>query len=245
MKKNELIIAVGREKVQISSAAELMALLDVLDNKKDTAVIEQAGPALKTLITNCRELIDLCLLLSDENRSLLFKKMDDSLCQTIGTVGSLAHLLALLADESSENALLKVIGRKGLHILIHNSDDLALLFEWVYDSSDELLLELVGMNFILEKCKTGYEVALILQSLNAPMQKKFLNKAGHLEISKRICSVKDLAYLLRAMTNEVSEGFLKQLSPEVIRKVIRDENELKFYRTMIEAKEYHLLISKL
>jgi hypothetical protein len=222
-----------------------MALLDVLDSQMDAEVITQAGPALRTLIRNGREIIDLCMLLSNENRTLLFKQLGSALHTIIGSASNLAHLLALLADEDSENALLKGIGRKGLHSLINTPEDLALLFEWVYDSSDELLLELVGMAFVLERCKTGYEIGLILQSLNATSQKKFISAAGENAISQRIFTTRDLAYLLRAMTTDVSTGFLKRLPQDHIKRVVGNKEELKRYQNMIEAKEYGLLISKL
>jgi hypothetical protein len=163
-------ITIDQETVQIGSAAELAVALDVLQGQYDRVVLTQLQPHLSRIIQKGDHLLTVMKSLSADDQIFLIQSLQGSLAGIMQDGSHLRDLLASLAEEKVETILLQSLGSDGLRSLILNAEELAEVLEWVYGQTDELALELLGLDYVRNLSREAADLSAILRSLDAGLQ---------------------------------------------------------------------------
>ncbi|MBD3293193.1 MAG: hypothetical protein GF393_09730, partial [Armatimonadia bacterium] len=155
-------IAIDGDTAEIATAAELVVALDVLQGHHDREVLTQLRPHLAEIVTDAHGLHDTLEVLSTEDSVLLIDSIGSAMSDTVGRAGALRDLLASIAHTEVEEALFRAMGPDGLRSLIGSPDDLSGILEWVYGQCDEMMLDMLGAEYLRRLLRTGAELALVL-----------------------------------------------------------------------------------
>jgi len=124
-------VTIEQETVQIGTAAELAVALDVLQGQYDRDVLTQLQPHLARIIPQANHLFNVLKSLSADDQVFLIQALHGNLTGIMQDASHLRDLLATLADEKVETALLQTLGSDGLRSLILTAEELAEVLEWV------------------------------------------------------------------------------------------------------------------
>jgi hypothetical protein len=102
---------------------------------------------------------------------------------------------------------------------------LAEVLEWVYGQTDELALELLGLDYIRNLSGKQLDLSAILHSLDAGLQAWLVDQLGWEFCLGLVRDGRDLAYLLRALPAAVSERLLKHYEPEKLARLIGNSHD--------------------
>jgi hypothetical protein len=230
-------ITIDQETVQIGSSAELAVALDVLQGQYDREVLTQLQPHLSRIILQPNQLFTVMKSLSPDDQVFLIQALQGNLAGIIQDASHLRDLLATLAEEKVETALLQALGPDGLHSLILTGEELAEVLEWVYGQTDELTLELLGLEYVQNLCREAAELSMILRSLDTGLQSWLIDQLGWEFCLGLIRDGRDLAYLLRALPSAISERLLKHYEPAQLASLIGNSRDWKYLYQRLEPAE--------
>jgi hypothetical protein len=230
-------LTIEGETTGVSTAAELVVALDVLEGRRDREALEQLRPHLAEIIGKPPGLQAVMAVLQPDDQLFLVEALGDRLAEVVATPQALRDLLAGLADDRVEEALLRTLGGNRLRALIRTPGELAGILEWVYGTNDALVLELLGQDFLARLFQTGEELGLVLRAIDAARQEELLAMLGLEGVTALVRDERDLAYLLRALPSAVSRRLLEHFSDAVLTDLIRDECAWRYVQRFLEADE--------
>jgi hypothetical protein len=230
-------ITIDHETVQIGTAAELAVALDVLQGQYDRAVLTQLQPHLAQIIPQANQLFSVMKSLSADDQVFLIQALQGNLARIMQDASHLRDLLATLSEEKVEIALLQALGRAGLRSLILTAEELAEVLEWVYGQTDELTLELLGLDYVRDLSRDAAGLSAILHSLDTGLQARLVDQLGWEFCVGLVRDGRDLAYLLRALPTAVSERLLKHYNPEQLSKLIGNSPDWTYLYQRLEPTE--------
>jgi hypothetical protein len=230
-------LTIDPETIQIGTAAELAVALDVLQGQYDRVVLTQLKPYLPQLILQANQLFTVMKSLSADDQLFLIQALRENLVGIMQDASHLRDLLATLAEEQVETALLQALGSDGLRSLILTAEELAEVLEWVYGQTDELALELLGLDYIRDLCREAAGLSAILHSLDVDLQAKLVDQLGWEFCLGLIRDGRDLAYLLRALPAAVSERLLKHYKPAQLARLIGNSRDWSYLYQRLEPAE--------
>jgi hypothetical protein len=111
-------ITIDGETAQIGTANELAVALDVLQGQFDREALLQLRPHLAKIIAHASGLLIVMKSLSVENQLFLIASIGPDLAGVIQSAARLRDILATLAEQQVEEALLNTLGRAGLQRLM-------------------------------------------------------------------------------------------------------------------------------
>jgi hypothetical protein len=230
-------ITIDQETVQIGTAAELSVALDVLQGQYDRVVLTQLQPHLPGIITQANQLFNVMKSLSADDQVFLIEALKINLGGIMQDASHLRDLLATLAEEKVEAALLQALGANGLRSLILTAEELAEVLEWVYGQTDELALDLLGLDYICNLSRNASGLSAILRSLNADLQARLVDQLGWEFCLGLVRDAHDLAYLMRALPAAISVRLLKHFSQEQLSRLVGNSHDWMYLYQRLEPAE--------
>ncbi|MFL7792321.1 MAG: hypothetical protein AB8I69_09295 [Anaerolineae bacterium] len=230
-------ITVEGETADIGTAGELVAALDVLQGNYDRAVLEQLRPYLAKVIGGPQGLHATLKVLAAEDQLYLIEALGPRLVDVIQRAGALRDILATLAESGVEEKLMETLGPEGLRALVGSPEDLAGVLEWVYGTSDWLALQLLGVDFLGRLFQSGYELSLVLYSLDRVRQQELIELLGWENVMVLVHDRRDLAHLLRALPAELSNRLLTHFTKDQLWAIVQDECGWHYLYNYLEAEE--------
>ena len=230
-------ITIDHETVQIGTAAELAVALDVLQGQYDRVVLTQLQPHLSRIISQANQLFIVMKSLSADDQIYLIQALKGHLAGIMQHDSHLRDLLATLAEEKVESAVLQTLGSDGLRALILTAEELAEVLEWVYGQTDALALDLLGLEYVRNLSRNASGLSAILHSLDEAQQAKLIDQLGWEFCLGLVQDGHDLAYLLRALPAAVSEQLLKHYHPEELARLIGNSRDWTYLYQRLEPAE--------
>jgi hypothetical protein len=230
-------ITIDGETTSIGTAAELVVALNVLQGQHDRAVLEQLYSHLAEIIGGPQGLYITLNVLVPDDQLYLIDALGPRLAGAVQRAGALRDILATLADARVEERLLETLGADGLQALIGSAEDLAGVLEWVYGSSDQLVFQLLGAPFLKLLFQNGYELSLVLYSLDRARQLELVEMLGWSGGQSLVHNLRDLAHLLRALPGEHSTRLLTRFTKDQLWGLVRNDHGLDYLGKYLEAEE--------
>ncbi len=230
-------IEVDGETATIGSAAELAVTLDVLQGQHDRLVLEQLRPHLPAVIGNPLGLLATFRSLEPADQMYLVEALGTNLAELIGGAGRLRDLLAVLADATVEESLLRTLGRAGLRRLVLTAAELSEVLQWIYGSNDGLVLKLLGGEYVEGLLRSSRDLSLVLHSLDEATQTQLIEGLGWPKVRALSRNGHDLAQLLRALPGSLGVQLLSQYSGEQLVSLIGNERDWDYLCRRLEGDE--------
>lgn len=230
-------ITIDDETIDISTAAELVVALDVLQGQHDRAVLEQLRPHLAEVIAGPRGLYTTLKVLIPDDQKYVIHALGADLVNVVQEAGALRDILAMLAEPDVEVQLIETLDAEGLRALIGTAEELGEVLEWVYGDCDQLVLNLLGATFLKHLLQNGYDLSLILHALDHTSQQQLLDMLGWNSVLSLVHDRRDLAYLLRALPSETSKHLLKHFTKDQLWNLIRNMRGWRYLYNYLEAEE--------
>ena len=238
-------ITIDGEMTQIGTANELAIALDVLQGQFDHAALLQLRPHLAEIIAGATGFMTVVKSLSIEDQLYLIQSIGPDLAEVLNSARHLRDILATMAEQKVEEALLTTLGRAGLQHLILTGAELAEVLEWVYGECDALALELLGDDYVRGLCRHATDLSAILHNLDFSLQARLLDRLGWPFVVGLVKDGYDLAYLLRALPPATSAGLLHHFSGPQLKELIGNATEWTYLYQRLEPAEAELLLSAL
>jgi len=242
---NRYPITIDGETVSIGTASELAVALDVLQGQFDRVTLEQLGPHLAEIIGQASGFMTVLRSLSVDDRIYLIQALGADLVGVIQNAGHLRDLLAVIAEQQVEAALLSTLGPDGLRRLIMTGAELAEVLEWVYGDEDALMLELLGEATVRRLCRHACDLSAILKNIDFALQASLLEQLGWDFITGLVKDGYDLAALLRALPPEHSARLLHHYSAGQLVELIGNADEWTYLYQRLEPAEAELMLALL
>ena len=230
-------VTLDGQAVRIGTTGELVVALDVLRGQYDRATLAQLREHLPQIIRNGQEFLTVMKSLSADDQLFLLEAFGKNLAEVLRDAERLRDLLAMLADERVEQAVLETLGGDGLNRLIHNARELSGILEWIYGSSDSRVLESIGMEKLRGICRSAEDLGLVLRSLDRSMQGKFLEGLGWDLVAAGVRDGRDLSTLLRALPPEASQRLLQHFTAPRLRQLIGNPDDWAYLYRRLEPEE--------
>lgn len=245
MQLNRFPICIDGETASIGSANELAIALDVLKGQHDREVLEQLRPHLFEIISSPSGLMLVLKSLAPDDQHFLLEAIGANLDKVLQTASRLRDQLATMFDEEVEESLLRTLGRPGLRHLILTAEELGEVLEWVYGQCDSLLLDLLGLDYVLSLCRQAHDLSAILRSLDFQLQEQLLEYIGWDFIVGLIDDGPGLASLLRALPSNSSQRLLTHFEPAQLRILISNSEDWAYLYQRLEPGEADFITSML
>jgi hypothetical protein len=230
-------ITIDQETVPIGTAAELSVALDVLQGQHDREVLTQLRPHLAQIIPQAKDLFAVMKSLSAEDQVYLIQALGADLAGIMQDAAHLRDLLATLADEKVETALLDTLGTHGLRALILTAGELAEVLEWVYGQTDELTLERIGLDYVRDLARNASDLSALLHSLDHGLQAKLIDALGWEFCLGLVRDGRDLAALLRALPAATSGRLLQHYDRAQLVHLIGNARDWTYLYQRLEPAE--------
>ena len=230
-------ITIDQETVQIGTAAELSVALDVLQGQYDRVVLTQLQPHLARIIPQAKDLFAVMKSLSADDQVFLIQALGADLAGIMQDASHLRDLLATLAEEKVEAALLNTLGTDGLRSLILTAEELAEVLEWVYGQTDQLALDLLGLGYVRNLSRDALDLSAILRSLDAGLQARLVDQLGWEFCLGLVRDGRDLAFLLRALPAATSQRLLKHYDRARLAALIGNAHDWTYLYQRLEPEE--------
>ena len=237
MKSSQYPITLDGETASIGTAAELVVALDVLQGQHDRQVLSQLRPHLAALMPQARDFLAVMRSLSPADQVYLVEALGADLAAILQQARFLRDLLATLAEEKVETALLSTLGRSGLRALILTAGELAEVLEWVYGQADAQTLDLLGLDYVRHLCRTGADLGAILRSLDPGLQARLVDQLGWEFVLGLVRDGRDLAALLRALPASVSDRLLVHFPRPQLEEIIGNARDWTYLYQRLEPEE--------
>ncbi|HTX91266.1 MAG TPA: hypothetical protein VMC09_08620 [Anaerolineales bacterium] len=235
-------ITIDGESVWIGTAAELSVALDVLQGQRDRQVLTQLQPHLARVIPRAKDFMAVMKSLSPDDQVFLIEALGPDLAGILEDAAHMRDLLATLAEEKVEIALLKMLGPDGLRALLLTAPEAAEVLEWVYGQTDQLALDLLGLDYIRRLLRNADDLAALLRSLDNALQEKLIDQLGWEFALGLVRNGRDLAALLRALPAAVSERLLKHYNRAQLASLIGNAHDWTYLYQRLEPAEAETLI---
>lgn len=233
------------EVAQIGTANELAIALDVLQGNHDRMVLEQLGPHLAEIIATPGGFMTTMKSLEPVNQVLLVECIGPKLAGVLQKATYLASTLATLATPEVKEAILRVLGTKGLRALVITANDLAGVLHWVFGKSDQAVLDLLGADYVRSIIRTGDDLGRVFSALEADTQNVLLEQLGFAHIVDIVRDGRELAYVLRALPPAFSARLVAQYSRERLVTLIGNAGDWQYLWARLEPEEQVLIQQKL
>jgi hypothetical protein len=230
-------VTLDGQTVRIGTTGELVVALDVLQGQYDRATLDQLRGHLPQIIRDGRELLTVMKSLSADDQLFLLEALGEHLAGILKDAERLRDLLAMLADERVEQAVLETLGGDGLNSLIHNARELSGILEWIYGSSDSRVLEAIGMEKLRGICRSAGDIGLVLHSLDRSLQGKLLEGLGWDLVAAGVRDGHDLSTLLRALPPDASKRLLQHFTAPRLRQLIGNPDDWAYLYQRLEPEE--------
>ena len=234
-------ITIDGETVQIGTANELAAALDVLQGQHDREALTQLRPHLAEIIAHARGLMAVMKALAPDDQVFLIEALGAGLAGVMQDATRLRDQLATLAESRVEEALLRTLGAAGMQQLILTADELAEVLEWVYGECDWLALELLGFDTVRALCRQAHDLSAILHNLDGERQDRLMEKLGWPFMVSLVRDGRDLAYLLRALPPASSELLLGHFTGPELAALTSNPRDREYLYQRLEPEEARLL----
>jgi hypothetical protein len=239
-------ISVESEDADVGTAAELVVALDVLQGQHDHLVLQQLRPHLAEILGGPKGLHAVLRVLAPDDQLYLVDALGPDLRRVVRDALSLRDLLAALADVRVEQRLLQTLGSPGLRALIGSAEELAEVLEWVYGDCDRLVLDLLGARFLKGLFKSGYDLSLVLHSLDKTRQQELLDEVlGWDGVPSLVRDRRDLGHLLRALPGDLSQRLLSHVPAERLGRIVGGDEGWHYLHRYLEADEAAYLRQRL
>ena len=238
-------ITIEGETAQIGTANELSVALEVLQGQFDRQALSQLSPHLAEIIAHAPGFMLVMKSLSSENQLYLIQAIGPDLAKVMQSARHLRDILATMAEQRVEEALLSTLGQAGLQRLIMTGAELAEVLEWVYGDCDTLALDLLGQEYVRGLCRHAADLGAILRNVDFALQARLLEQLGWPFVTGLVKDGYDLACLLRALPPVRSEGLLKHYSGPQLKALIGNANEWTYLYQRLEPDEAELLLKAL
>ena len=238
-------VTIDGETTQIGTANELVIVLDVLQGNHDRVVLEQLRPHLAEIIAMPNGFIATMKSLEPANQILLVESIGSKLANVLQKSSYLAELLATLATQQVEDAILHALDTAGLRALVITAYDLANLLQWVYGHSDQKVLDLLGAEYVRAIIRTGDDLGHVLTTLETDSQNALLDQLGLAHVVEITRSGRELAYVLRAIPAAQSARLLGQYSREQLLALIGNAGDWEYLWARLDAAEQTMIQQKL
>jgi len=238
-------ITIEGETAQIGTANELSVALEVLQGQFDRQALSQLSPHLAEIIAHAPGFMLVMKSLSSENQLYLIQAIGPDLAKVMQSARHLRDILATMAEQRVEEALLSTLGQAGLQRLIRTGAELAEVLEWVYGDCDTLALDLLGQEYVRGLCRHAADLGAILRNVDFALQARLLEQLGWPFVTGLVKDGYDLACLLRALPPVRSEGLLKHYSGPQLKALIGNANEWTYLYQRLEPDEAELLLKAL
>lgn len=245
MSFTEYPVQIEGQTTTVSSAEELVTVLDVLHGQHDRAVLQQLAPHLSRIIDGPRGLHAVLRVLEPADQCYLIGCLGPQLTDTVQRATALRDILAMLSEQRVEEALLRGLGSVGLRRLIRSSEQLTEVLEWTYGQCDVLALDLLGDDFLRGLVDSGYELSLVLNGMDRTCQRRLVEMLGWDYTLGLLHNEQDLAYLMRALPATLSRELLERLPDENLRQIVRDERDWESIAPSLDADEMSRLRQRL
>ena len=240
--KNRYPVTIDGETVAIGSASELAVALDVLQGQYDRVTLEQLRPHLAEITGHASGLLTVLRSLSVGDQIYLIQAIGPDLVGVIQNAGHLRDILAVVAEQSVEAALLSTLGADGLRRLIMTGTQLAEVLEWVYGDEDALLLQQLGDATVRRLCRHAYDLGAILKNIDFALQASLLEQLGWDFVTALVKDGYDLAGLLRALPPEHSAKLLHHFSAAQLVELIGNADEWTYLFQRLEPAEADMML---
>ncbi len=237
MTKTKYSITIEGETVQISTAADLVVALDVLQGQHDREVLKQLKPHITKIIVNSQGLHSTLRVLIPDDQIYLIEALGTHLVSVVEKIAPLRDILATLEEMKVEVKIMETLGSEGLRYLINSAEGLSEILEWVYEKCDKLVLDLLGTEFLKNLFQSGYELSLVLYSLDYTRQEALIDILSWENVMLLIRNRRDLAHLFRALPVKLSKRLLTYFTKDQLWNIIRDEHGWCYLCNYLEAEE--------
>ena len=238
-------VTIDGETAQIGTASELAVALDVLQGQFDRQALTQLSPHLAEIIAHAPGFMLVMKSLSSEDQLYLIQSIGPDLAQVLQDARHLRDILATMAEQQVEEALLTTLGQAGLQHLILTGPELAEMLEWVYGDCDKLALDLLGEAYVRGLCRHATDLSAILRNVDFALQARQLEQLGWPFVTGLVKDGYDLAALLRALPPASSAGLLQHYSGPQLKTLIGNEREWTYLYQRLEPAEAEMLVKAL
>jgi hypothetical protein len=238
-------ITIEGETTQIGTASELAVALDVLQGQFDREALVQLRPHLAEIIAHASGFMLVMKSLSSEDQLYFIQSIGPGLADVVQSAPHLRDILATMAEQRVEEALLTRLGQAGLQRLVMTGAELAEVLEWVYGDCDALALDLLGEEYVRGLCRHAADLSAILRNIDFALQARLLEQLGWPFVTDLVKDGYDLAYLLRALPPANSESLLRHFSGPQLKALIGNAREWTYLYQRLEPAEAELLLSAL
>jgi hypothetical protein len=238
-------VTIEGETVDVGNAAELSAVLDVLNGHFDRAVLEQLRPHLPAIVAGPAGLIAVMRSLVPDDQLFLVEALGGALARVIGEARHLRDLLAIVAEARVRQAIVATLGGDGLRTLVHTPADLAGALEWMYGEGDSSLLDLVGAAALERIVRSGTDLGVVLCALDDRGQARLVDAIGWDRVAGLVTSGRDLAHVLRALPAAMGARLLGEYSRERIVALVGNPADWTYLYERLEPAEADALLARL
>jgi hypothetical protein len=238
-------ITIDGETAQIGTASELAVALDVLQGQFDHEALRQLGPHLAEIIAHAPGFLLVMRSLASADQLFLIQSIGPDLAGVLQSARHLRDILATMAEQRVEEALLTTLGQAGLQRLILTGEELAEVLEWVYGDCDALALDLLGIEPVRGLCRHASDLSAILHNIDFALQARLLEQLGWPFVTGLVKDGRDLASLMRALPPESSAGLLGHFSGPELKALIGNEREWTYLYQRLEPAEAEMVLKAL
>jgi hypothetical protein len=228
-------LTVATETVYIGTTRELAVALDTLGKQYDRIVLEQLRPHLAQIISDPLDVTLLIKSLSLDDQLYLIEALGPGLANSFREARYLSHFMATSRDAQVETKVLVTLGREGLRALITTPEELADVAQWFYGRSAPQLLELLGNAYLKSLFKNGYQLSIVLDSLDHTAQDDLLKRLKWEQIVTLVRDSRDLAHLLRTLVDRDSARLLDHYTREQLITIIGSASDWKYLNDHLDT----------
>lgn len=232
------------KKFTIKNEEELVLIFEVLSWDINVSsllhwnVIMELNENLLDIIKTYKWLLKCLKILNEKNSFLLLIKIWDSLNSIIKNSEELWEILARIPNEKNKLRIIKQIRPSWLKRLITVPKDLSNILEWIYDSSEEELLNILWYEYIQNLFSYPREINYALHYLNNDNKNLLINIIWKKNIVRKIKTSEDLLLIIKWVTKEKANEILKSFSRQEIKNLfLNDSDFVSFIKKLSERKE--------
>lgn len=201
-------------------------------------VIMELDDDLWEIITSYKWLISCLKFLNEKNYFLLLIKIWDYLSNIVQTSSQLWEILARISEEQNKLRLIKQMRNRWLSALISNYQDLLNIIEWVFDTTERQILELLWIDIIKNLFVYPEDIYNILHYLDEENKDYLIDMIWLNEIAKKIKTSDDFLYIIKWLSTKKAAQFMWLYSKNTIKELFKNDEDLKkFIFKLSDRKE--------
>lgn len=237
----------GYKQYIIHNEQELALIIELLESSTNSFTLHRhlimsLDEKLMDIIVTYKGLL-LCMKhMEYKNRFLLLIKIGDTLSRVIGKSEHLGNILAGIPEETDKMRIIKSLRYKGLMQIIHTSNDLGNILEWIFGDGEKLVFDILGRDFLISLFAYGMDIYRVFHFLN-DKNKDILAEILTLQfLRSRIQTAEDFFYILKALSNKTAGEFISIMNPLEVREIIGKNDILHYYLPKITKEKEETLL---